>query len=925
MNYKENEKMKLLILKYLRGLKRVVTRNGLKEIRSDKVKVGDVLCLATDQRVPIDSLLLHTSDPLGSVFVRTDQLDGETDWKIRESVRFTQNLVKNEPMSIFDQPWNAVVEPPRDLIYDFDGNFFSGNDSYEPIRIENTIWAHMKIATGAVLVLTIYTGRETRMAMNSKEAVDKFGKTDNEINHLFKIIFVILLLVSISFFVLSGSANSPRWAIEIVRVFSILSTLLPFMLKLNVDFAKLFYSYEINKDPVIEGTVVRNRQIPEELGRVEYLLSDKTGTLTRNEMIFKCFHTPFGFYNNDSFADLRMRLTQVANNSDKNSAKDLMLKESVVALILCNNVSPTFVNGQRMLQASSPDEVALVNFAESLGYSMQDRKTNSILIRMPAGEIQQFDILENFAFSSERKRMGILVRHRESQQLIFYLKGADSALQTRVDSKDQIFLEEECDNLSKEGLRTLVISQKILSEVEYRNWKAKMKTASVNLKKRADEERKCIEELENNMKLLGVTGVEDLLQEDVKQVIATIRNAGIKVWMLTGDKLETAKCIAISTGFKSTGQRFHDVLSMNPIDIQDKLERFDPDFSVLVIPGNTLEVILDSHQLKKLFIEKSLQAKSVVLCRCAPKQKAEVGLILKNECGKTVCGVGDGGNDVGMIQSASIGIGIEGKEGLQASLASDFSIKKFKYLMHLFLWHGRLSYVRTSVLANLVIHRGFIVTTIQYLFMIAFYFITMNIYNGYLNMFYGTVFTNLLVFSMIFDVDIPKHQVFNYPILYRLIQEGNELSLKMFCFWVFKAIFQGSVIILLALYLFDDPFLEIITITFTALLLTEYLTIAIIVRTWHRMIFVGLLLSFLSYLICLLFFNEAFLLSQLSLENYSKIVFLVICGWLPFAFIYLCRRKCCPSVVDKIVMEARTLERRKQLESRKSGKSINYL
>ena len=203
--------------------------------------------------------------------------------------------------------------------------------------------------------------------------------------------------------------------------------------------------------------------------------------------------------------------------------------------------------------------------------------------------------------------------------------------------------------------------------------------------------------------------------------------------------------------------------------------------------------------------------------------------------------------------------------------------------MPLFLWHGRLSYVRTSTLANLVIHRGFIVSTIQYLFMVAFYFITMNIYNGYLNMFYGTVFTNFLVFSMVFDVDIPRHQVFNYPSLYKLIQEGNELSFKTFTIWIFKAIFQGSVIILLTLILFNDNFLNIVTITFTALIFMEYLTIMVIVRTWHRMIVFGLLLSLVAYLVCFFLFNDLFLLSILSLVDYGKILFLVVCGWLPFA------------------------------------------
>jgi phospholipid-translocating ATPase len=424
------------------------------------------------------------------------------------------------------------------------------------------------------------------------------------------------------------------------------------------------------------------------------------------------------------------------------------------------------------------------------------------------------------------------------------------------------------------------------------------------------------------MSILGVTGVEDLLQDDIKNVIATIRNAGIKVWMLTGDKLETAKCIAISTGFKSTTQRFFELTANTPAEIIERLDRFDPDFTLLVVPGDVLETILGHEGLRKLFISKALKAKSVVLCRCAPKQKAEIATLLKVECKRTVCGIGDGGNDVGMIQSASIGIGIEGKEGLQASLASDFSIRQFKHLVPLCLWHGRLSYVRTAVLANLVIHRGFIVTTIQYLFMVAFHFITLNMYNGYLNMFYGTVFTNFLVFSLVLDVDVPRHQVLNYPQLYRLI--GSELSVKVFCFWVFKAIFQGSIILFLALLLFEDPFLLITTITFTALVLTEYLTILLIVRTWHRLILLGLFVSLIAYLVCLLILPDVFLLSRITWEDVAKIFVLVIAGWLPFAIYYIMKRSCCPGTVDKIIMEAKMMEQRKLLDGRRSNRPTSF-
>ena len=920
---------------------RLVTEKGEKTITSADVRVGHILRLKKDQRVPADGLLFHTSDISGTVFVRTDQLDGETDWKVRESVRFTQTIIEQDISNVFCADWSADVEAPGDMIYEFSGNFYGEQGSYEPLRLNQTIWANMRIATGEILLLVIYTGKETRMAMNSKKPIDKFGKTDVEINFIFKTIFCIFVVVSLILFFLSGQITGRGWLIYFVRTFAILSTMLPFMLKLNVDLAKLFYANEINKDKDIEGTIVRNRQIPEELGRIEYLLSDKTGTLTRNEMVFKHLRTPGGNYHEENFSLLKKRLRSKSDlhvNDDLTnsriemdepeqnvsrsfgSGRDLFtqtfsIKDTINALILCNNVSPTFNNGERMLQASSPDEVALVNFAEELGYFMEARRTNMIRIRTSEKGEVEYEILENFAFSSERKRMGILLRNVHTNEIIFYLKGADAVFEKLLSPEEWIFVKEQAENLSKEGLRTLVLTQRIVNPEEYRVWKEAMNKASQNLKNRIDAEQKCIEELERGMQLLGVTGVEDLLQEDIKSVILNIRDAGIKVWMLTGDKLETAKSIAISTGFKTGNQYFFEVTELNDAEIEMRLSVFDPTKSVLVISGQTLDVILKNHFLKESFLKHAIKAQSVVLCRCAPKQKAEIALILKNDLKKVVCGIGDGGNDVGMIQSASIGLGIEGKEGLQASLASDFSVRKFKNILKLFLWHGRLSYLRSTTLANLVVHRGFILTTIQYMFMIAFHFVSINIYNGYLNMFYGTLFTNMVVFSMIFDKDIPIHQAFNYPSLYKLIQEGGELSIKMLMTWIWKAIFQAAVIFLLTLKFMDNTFLEIITISFTALILVEYLTIITIVRTWHIVMVIGILLSLLIYVLCLTFLRNIFLLSALEIKDFAKIALIVVCGWLPLQVIHLIQRYCFPSPIDKIIKEASTQQTRWKFKS----------
>ncbi len=188
--------------------------------------------------------------------------------------------------------------------------------------------------------------------------------------------------------------------------------------------------------------------------------------------------------------------------------------------------------------------------------------------------------------------------------------------------------------------------------------------------------------------------------------------------------------------------------------------------------------------------------------------------------------IGDGGNDVGMIQSADVGIGVVGKEGKQAALAADFSILQFSFLSRLLLWHGRHSYKRSATLSQFVIHRGLIISTIQTVFICVFYFVTMSIYNGMLNLGYSTIFTNLPIFCLIFDQDVNEETALAFPPLYMTLQKGRDLSVKTFLGWCFKSLYQGTIILTLGIYMYSDAyFVNMVTITFTCLILTEFLNV----------------------------------------------------------------------------------------------------
>ena len=905
--------------------------------------MGDILKLTKNQRVPADMLFLHTTDPSGTIFVRTDQLDGETDWKVRESVKYTQKSGDENINNVFSNGWRVIVEQPNDKIYDFKGNFYGDFDNcYEPLRFSNTIWANMRVVSGEVMGIVIYTGKETRISQNNKKPNSKHGKTDEDINKLSKILFVLLAFLTIILFLLAGQFKSSNWYLFIIRTFILLSSVIPISMKVNLDFAKLQYSLLINKDELIKGTVARNSSIPEELGRIEYLLSDKTGTLTKNEMIFKVLRTPSKTIESNDFDDLKENLKKIheniinndllSNNFNQNDEnignlqeKEIHLLHTMNSLILCNNVSPITDNGERILQAASPDEVALVNFVEKMGYELLKRKPNSLVIKTPMGKNLEYKILENFPFSSARKRMGIIVKCLQSEKLFFFLKGADVVIREKVSEGERLFIDEETEILSNYGLRTLVLTYKKLSDEYYKSFVDGMKNAAKDLKNRNQKEENCILKLEQNMKLLGVTGVEDILQEEIKSTMINLREAGIKIWMLTGDKLETAKCIAISTGFKTHNQKFFEISNPDKNEILDKLLKYNEEKEVLVINGKALEVIFSDKFITYEFFEKTKRSISVVLCRCAPKQKAQVAAYFKNHLKKVVCCIGDGGNDVGMIQNANIGIGIEGKEGLQASLASDFSVLKFKYILNLFLWHGRLSYNRTSLLTNFVIHRGLIITFIEIFFMISFYYVSINIYNGYLTLCYATIFTNFPVFALIWDIDIPMNQAFNYPTLYSLVQKGSNISHKVFFIWLWKSVFQAGTIYLLALYFFDDTYINIVTITFTALIMIEYLNIYSTIRTWHKIISISIIISAITYFISLFFLKNLFLLSSLSLFDFLHIAIISLAAWLPVQIFNLIKKKVRPSQIDKVLLEADVRARRKLDDKKRKKKGLELV
>ena len=933
--------------------------------KSCDIKVGDILKLSKDQRLPADVVIIKTipndaslteidlennissipeTHTSGETFIRTDQLDGETDWKLRIPSQLSQSLTMQDFSRI-----SVIAGAPDKKVNDFVGTLtlrpkavspydphisreensaitnepqadsaLLSNDAENrsaPLTIDNTAWANTVLASNTTtFAVVIYTGRQTRSALSTSASRSKTGLLEKEIDTLTKILCALTLTLSVVLVALEGfePTNKKPWYIAIMIYLILFSTIIPISLRVNLDMGKTVYAYFIQHDQGIPDTVVRTSTIPEDLGRIEYLLSDKTGTLTQNEMELKKIHVGTVSYANDAMDEVRsyvkQAFSQVADNDSKSSTlitpssiyaaqslagsttrtrRDIgsRVRDVVLALALCHNVTPTIeeVDGKNVVtyQASSPDEIAIVRFTESVGLRLVHRDRESIVLESVETDkvVVRVKILDIFPFTSDSKRMGIIVSfntnsaqpgapHVQETDCWFYQKGADTVMSSIVSSND--WLDEETANMAREGLRTLVVGRCRLSAEQYQAFSSSYNEASLAIQNRDAGMATVVKRhLEHDLELLGVTGVEDRLQKDVKPSLELLRNAGIKIWMLTGDKVETARCVAVSARLVARGQEVRTLAKMrHKTQAKEALDSLgNKTDACLLIDGETLALMLTHFRTQ--FISLAVLLPSVIACRCSPTQKAEVANLIRQHTRKRICCIGDGGNDVSMIQAADVGIGIVGKEGRQASLAADFSITQFCHLTKLVVWHGRNSYKRSAKLAQFIIHRGLIISVCQTMYSIAGHFDPKGLFKDWLMVGYATVYTMAPVFSLVLDRDVDEDMANLYPELYKELRMGKSLSYRTFFTWVMVSIYQGVIIQGLSQLLVgavDGP--RMLSVSFTVLVLNELIMVAVAVTTWHPIMILSILGTGALYAGSVPF-----------LGNYFDLAYIVSWGW----------------------------------------------
>ena len=777
------------------------------------VQVGDFVRLYNGEEIPSDMVVLSTSDPDGACYVQTKNLDGETNLKVRQALYAGRQVKHARDCERSD--FVIETEPPHANLYSFNGVArwtqrnpkdpnAPGTDMAEPISINNLLLRGCTLKnTEWILGVVVFTGEETKIMLNSGITPSKRAKIAKDLNWNVIYNFVLLFLMCLIDALIEGFAwGNPRASLQFfergtdgkVNYSSIpgldgfitfwaavilFQNLVPISLYISLEIIRSAQAFFIYSDTHMYYAKLdypctpKSWNISDDLGQIEYIFSDKTGTLTQNVMEFKkCTvnGVPYGEAYTEAQAGMQKRQginveeeaakarEQIAQDRErmladiKNMHPNPYLKDDqltfiapdfisdlggeagheqraanhqfMLALALCHTVITELTPGDPPnleFKAQSPDEAALVATARDCGFTVIGRSQDGIILNILGSE-QEFIVMNTLEFNSARKRMSAIIRMPNGKIMLF-CKGADSIIYSRLKSGEQAELRkttaEHLEMFAREGLRTLCIAQRELNENEYHIWNQKHDAAANSVENREEKLDEVADEIEQDLTLLGGTAIEDRLQDGVPDSIQLLGKAGIKLWVLTGDKVETAINIGFSCNLLDNDMdlillKFEEgTIEAAEAVLDEKLAIFNmtgteaelraarknheppPPTHAIVIDGDALKLVLND-QLRRKFLLLCKQCRSVLCCRVSPSQKAAVVQLVKTGLDVITLSIGDGANDVAMIQEAHIGVGIAGEEGRQAVMSSDYAIGQFRFLTRLVIVHGRWSYVRLA-------------------------------------------------------------------------------------------------------------------------------------------------------------------------------------------------------------------------------------
>nr|XP_058897543.1 phospholipid-transporting ATPase IH isoform X10 [Kogia breviceps] len=896
--------------------------------QSRKLRVGDIVMVKEDETFPCDLIFLSSSRVDGTCHVTTASLDGESSHKTHYAVQDTKGFRTEEDIDSLHA--TIECEQPQPDLYRFVGriNVYSdlSDPAVRPLGSENLLLRGATLKnTEKIFGVAIYTGMETKMALNYQSKSQKRSAVEKSMN-VFLIVYLCILISKalintvMKYVWQSKPFQDEPWYNQkteaerqrnlLLRAFTdflafmvLFNYIIPVSMYVTVEMQKFLGSYFIAWDEEMfdeatgEGPLVNTSDLNEELGQigsrtkpptptaslslhetegekcrkyplgprgqaasgrsharsfgrgwqhswvkaskwlhsdepalgglralegpqlpaepclqVEYVFTDKTGTLTENNMEFKecCVgghvYAPNAICNGEAAVDM----IDASPGAGGREQEELFFR----AICLCHTIQvkdDDEVDGPRKSPdsgkrcayiSSSPDEVALVEGIQRLGFRYLRLKDNYMELQNRDNDIERFELLEILSFDSVRRRMSVIVKSATGEIYLF-CKGADSSIFPRVIEGKVDQIRSRVERNAVEGLRTLCVAYKRLIQEEYEGIYKLLQAAKVALQDRERKLAEAYEQIEKDLILLGATAVEDRLQEKAADTIEALQKAGVKVWVLTGDKMETAAaaCYACKLFRRNTQllevttkrleeQSLHDVLfelSKTVLHCGASLTRdnfsglsADMQDYGLIIDGAALSLIMkpredgSSSNYRQLFLDICRNCSAVLCCRMAPLQKAQIVKLIKfSKEHPITLAIGDGANDVSMILEAHVGIGIIGKEGRQAARNSDYAIPKFKHLKKMLLVHGHFYYIRISELVQYFFYKNVCFIFPQFLYQFFCGFSQQTLYDtAYLTL-YNISFTSLpiLLYSLM-EQHVAMDALKRDPALYRCLGTG---------------------------------------------------------------------------------------------------------------------------------------------------------
>lgn len=864
----------------------VLVNGKFQEKKWKYIQVGEIIKVPSNQSLPCDIALLSTSDPTGVAYVQTINLDGESNLKTRYAKQETlmKNPEKENICGIIkcEKPNRNIYGFQANM--EIDGKKMSLGPSNIILRgceLKNTEWAigvavYAGQETKAMLNSSGAPSKRSRLET----------QMNREIILLSLILIALCTVVSALFGVWlvnhkdqlndlpyyrkedysePGEVESYNYygvGLEIFFTFLmaviVFQIMIPISLYISMELVRVGQAYFMVGDGQMYDEASHARfqcralNINEDLGQIKYVFSDKTGTLTENKMEFECA----SIYGVDYSTGTSRKLSDQASYSVRVDDQIFRPKMKVkvdtelevlakggtgtnegehihnffLALAACNTIVPIITDTDdptvKLIdyQGESPDEQALVYSAAAYGFMLIERTSGHIVIDVQ-GEKQRFDVLGLHEFDSDRKRMSVILGFPDKTVKVF-VKGADTTMFGIINSSlnpDVITATKaHLHKYSSIGLRTLVIGMRELNGPEFEQWQSSYEAASTSLMGRAAKLRHVASNIEKNIQILGASGIEDKLQEGVPEAIESLRVAGIKVWVLTGDKQETAISIGYSSKLLTNEmkqivingsskdmcrRRLQEALTMarnrkamtGGAPNNDETSGDDLSLLALIIDGTSLVYILDSELEEELFLL-ACECAVVLCCRVAPLQKAGVVSLIKNRTDDMTLAIGDGANDVSMIQVADVGVGISGQEGRQAVMASDFAVGQFRFLVPLLLVHGHWNYQRMGNMILYNFYRSAVWVLLLFWYTLYTAYTLTTAVTEWSSMLYSVIYTSIPTIVVgILDKDLSRRTLLSYPQLYGAGQREECYNSKLFWVTMADTVWQSAVVFFIPL------------------------------------------------------------------------------------------------------------------------------